>query len=209
MDWRDVLLITYSSNLSLKVCAYLLTLALITLYSGNLFGLLFLFIPAAVDAYGSWIIKENLAAFREDVLENMERDLLRACGIDATKPHYTFQEISGNIDHWMLKEEKALITLSMMAPKDDFVVITKRQGRIFPLKSYGKVSYNTEDCGTRDIYYSDICAVEFSGSKVTMKTSGGDAEVYTGQGPNGEAAANMLRKRVREYKALTQEQTQR
>ena len=205
MDWRDALLIIYSSNLSFKVCIYLLTLTLVTLFSGNLFGLLYLALPLALDAYGVWIIKENLPAFREDVLENMEADCLRACAVAKSDPHYPFHETTGAIEHWLLNDQKDLVTYSMMAPKDDFVVITKRKGHIFPLKSYLKVTYNIEDLGTRDVYYSDISTVELSGKVLTMKTSAGDAEVYTGQGPKAAEAADMLRRRLREYKSRRQE----
>ena len=89
MDWRDALLITYSSNLSLKVCAYLLTLLLVTLFSGHLLGLLYLFVPMAVDAYGAWIIKENLPAFREDVLDNLEADCRTSLSTKPAAPSAT------------------------------------------------------------------------------------------------------------------------
>lgn len=206
MDWRDALLITYSSNLSLKVCAYLLTLSLVTLFSGHLLGLLYLFVPMAVDAYGAWIIKENLPAFREDVLDNLEADCLRACGIDKSKPHFPFHETGGAISHWLLNDQKNLITFSMMAPKRDFVVIAKRTGHIFPLKSYLKVAYNTQDAGTRDIYYSDINAVDLAGNVLTMRLSSGADENYSGMGPKAAEAADLLRSRLREYKSRHQVQ---
>lgn len=201
MDWRDALLIIYSSSPTLKVCAYLLTLVLVTLYSGNLLGLFWLGLPLAVDAYGSWIIKENLPAFQEDVLFQLEKACLAACGIDKSAPHYPFHEITGSLDHWLLRDQKTEVAYTMMAPKDEFVVIAQRRGRIFPLKTYLKVAYRIDDAGTRDVYYNDIAAVELSGSALTMKLSAGGDVAYTGQGPKAAEAAEMLRRRVREFKA--------
>jgi len=201
MDWREGILILYSSNLSIKVLAYLLTLALITILSGGLHGFLFLLLPLVLDAYGAWLIRLNHKAFQEDVLDILEADCLNACGIDRTKPFYPFYEISGSLDHWMLKELKTDIAYSMMAPKEDFVVIAARKGRIFPLKSYFTVAYHTEDAGTRDVYYSDISAVEIVGKVLTMTTAAGEAVAYTAQGDKAGEAAAHLRQRLRDFKS--------
>ena len=202
MDWREGILILYSSNLSVKVLAYLLTLALITLFSGGFYGFAFLLVPFGLDAYGALLIKDNHKAFEEDVLEDLEAECLRACAIDKSAPHYTLFEITGAIDHWLLKDLKADVSYSMMAPKDDFVVIAARRGRIFPLKSiFGKVAYLTEDAGTRDVYYSDISAVELTDRTLTMTTSAGDAVPYVGQGEKAAEAAEHLRERLRDFKS--------
>lgn len=201
MDWRDALLMIYSSTPALKACAYLLTLLAVTLFSGHLLGLLWLGLPLAVDAYGAWIIKENMPAFQEDVLFQLETACLAACGIDKAAPHYPFHTIGGSLDHWTLRDQKTQVSYTMMAPKDQFVVIAERRGRIFPLKSYLNPAYHIEDAGTRDVYYADIAAVEVSGSALTMKLAAGGDVAYTGQGPKAAEAALMLRRRVREFKA--------
>ncbi len=201
MDWRDALLMTYSSTPALKACAYVLVLLAVTLGSAGLPGLLWLALPLAVDAYGAWIIKENLPAFQEDVLFQLEAACLAACGIDKAAPHYPFHEIGGSLDHWSLKDQKTEVAYTMMAPKDQFVVIAQRKGRIFPLKAYLKPAFHIEDAGTRDVYYNDIASVELSGSAVTMKLAAGADVSYTGQGPKAAEAVEMLRRRVREYKA--------
>lgn len=202
MDWQEGIPILFSTNLSVKVLAYLLTLALITLFSGGFLGFAFLLVPFGLDAYGALIIKDNHKAFQEDVLENLEAECLTACAIDKAAPHYSFHEISGSIDHWMLKDLKTEIAYSMMAPKDDFVVIADRRGRIFPLKStLGRVAYQTTDAGTRDVYYSDISAVELSDKTLTMTTAAGDAVPYVGRGEKAAAAAEHLRRRLRDFKS--------
>lgn len=201
MDPREALPIIFCSNPKAKVMAYLLTLILITLFAGGLFGFVFLLIPLGLDAYGAFLVKDNHKAFQEDVLENLEQECLRACGIDKTQPNYPFVEVAGAIDHWMLKDFKAEALCTMMAPKDDFVVIASRKGRIFPLKSYFPVAYQTEDTGTRDVYYSDISAVELSGKVLTMTTAAGEAISYAGQGDKAAQAAEHIRNRLREFKS--------
>ncbi len=201
MDWRECILILYSSNLSIKVLAYLLTLALITIFSGGLHGFVFLLAPFGLDVFGAGYIRLNHGAFQEDVLELLEADCLRACGIDKAAVHFSHVETTGSLDHWRLKDLKTDIMHSMMAPRTDFVVIAARKGRIFPLKSYFKVGYQTEDAGTRDVYYSDITSVELSGKVLTMTTASGEAVAYTAQGGKAEEAATLLRQRLREFKS--------
>ena len=201
MDWRECILILYSSNLSIKVLAYLLTLALITIFSGGLHGFVFLLVPFGLDVFGAGYIRLNHGAFQEDVLELLETDCLRACGIDKAAVHFSHVEITGSLDHWRLRDLKTDITHSMMAPRTDFVVLAARKGRIFPLKSCFKVAYQTEDAGTRDVYYSDITSVELSGKVLTMTTASGEAVAYTAQGGKAEEAATRLRQRLREFKS--------
>lgn len=201
MDLREALPIIFCSTPKAKVMAYLLTLILITLFAGGLAGFVFLLIPLGLDAYGGFLVKDNHKAFQEDVLENLEAECLRACGIDKTQPNYPFVETGGAIEHWMLKDLKAWATCTMMAPKDDFVVIASRKGRIFPLKTYFPVRYHTEDTGTRDVYYSDISAVELSGKVLSMTTAAGEVVAYTGQGDKAAQAAEHIRNRLREFKS--------
>lgn len=201
MDLCEALPIIFCSNPKAKIMAYLLTLILITLFAGGLAGFVFLLIPLGIDAYGAFLVKDNHKAFQEDVLENLEKECLRACGIDKTQPSYPFYEIGGAIAHWLLKDHKAEVRYTMMAPKDDFVVIAERKGRIFPLKSYFPVAYHTEDAGTRDVYYSDISAVELSGKTLTMTTAAGDTVSYAGQGDKAAQAAEHIRNRLREFKS--------
>ncbi len=205
MDWREGILILYSSNLSIKVLAYLLTLALITIFSGGLHGFLYLLLPFGLDVLGAGYIRLNHQAFQEDVQELLEADCLRACGIDKARAHFSHVEFSGSLDHWRLKDLKTDIAYSMMAPRTDFVVIATRKGRMFPLKSYFKVGYQTEDAGTRDVYFSDISSVELAGKVLTMTTASGEAVPYTAQGGKAEEAAALLRQRLREYKSRRSE----
>jgi len=201
MDLREGLLILFCSTPKAKIMAYLLTLILITLFAGGLHGFFFLLVPLGLDVYGAFLVKDNHKAFQEDVLENLEQECLRACGIDKSAPHYPFFEITGGIAHWMLKDFKAEARCAMMAPKEDFVVIAGRKGRIFPLKNYFPVAYHTEDAGTRDVYYSDISAVELSGKTLTMTTAAGEVVSYVGQGDKAAAAAEHIRNRLREFKS--------
>ena len=201
MDLREGLLILFCSTPKTKVLAYLLTLVLITIFGGGPQGILLLLIPLGLDIYGAFLVKDNHRAFQEDVLENLEKECLRACGIDRTAPNYPFFEITGSIGHWMLKELKSEVRYTMMAPKDDFVVIAERKGRIFPLKAYFPVAYQTDDAGTRDVYYSDISAVELSGKVLTMTTAAGESVSYTGQGDKAAAATEHIRSRLREFKS--------
>ena len=201
MDLSEALPIIFCSNPKAKVMAYLLTLILITLFAGGLSGFVFLLIPLGLDAYGAFLVKDNHKAFQEDVLENLEAECLRACGIDKTQPNYPFVETSGAIAHWMLRDFKAEARCTMMAPKDDFVVIASRKGRIFPLKSYFPVAYQTEDTGTRDVYYSDISAVELAGKVLTMTTAAGEAVSYAGQGDKAAQAAEHIRNRLPGFKS--------
>ncbi|MDP2847211.1 MAG: hypothetical protein Q8O35_03335 [Humidesulfovibrio sp.] len=201
MDLREALPILFCSTPKAKVMAYLLTLILITLFAGGLHGFAFLLIPLGLDVYGAFLVKDNHKAFQEDVLENLEKECLRACGIDKSQPNYPFYEIGGAIPHWMLKEHKDEVRYTMMAPKDDFVVIAGRKGSIFPLKSYFPVAYQTEDTGTRDVYYSDISAVELSGKTLIMTTAAGDTVSYAGQGDKAAQAVEHIRKRLREFKS--------
>lgn len=201
MDLREALPIIFCSNPKAKVMAYLLTLILITIFAGGFQGFVFLLLPLGLDAYGAFLVKDNHKAFQEDVLENLEAECLRACGIDKSQPHYPFSEVTGSIPHWMLKDLKSEALFTMMAPKEDFVVIASRKGRIFPLKNYASVAYHTEDAGTRDVYYSDISAVELSGKVLTMTIAGGEAVSYTGQGDKAAQAAEHIRNRLREFKS--------
>ncbi|HWR04208.1 MAG TPA: hypothetical protein VN419_09325 [Humidesulfovibrio sp.] len=201
MDLREALPILFCSNPKAKLMAYLLTLVLITIFAGGFSGFVFLLVPLGLDVYGAFLVKDNHKAFQEDVLENLEAECLRACGVTKAQPHYPFSEVTGQIAHWMLKELKADASVSVMAPKDDFVVIASRKGRIFPLRSYFPVVYHTEDAGTRDVYYSDISAVELSGKVLTMTTAAGEAVSYTGQGDKAAQAAEHIRNRLREFKS--------
>jgi hypothetical protein len=202
MDWTEALLLRYSENLTLKVLAYLLTLALITLLSGGLYGFAFLLVPLGLDAWGALIIRDNHAAFQEDVLENLENECLAACGIAKGDPCYPFFEVSGSIDHWMLKKLKSDARFSIMAPKQDAVVIAERRGRIFPPRTVlGKVTYTTEDAGTRDVFYADIVSVEHTGKSLTMTTTAGETVSYAGQGERAAQAVARLRERLREFKS--------
>ena len=201
MDPRESLPIIFCSNPKAKVMAYLLTLILITIFSGGLSGFVFLLIPLGLDVYGAFLVKDNHKAFQEDVLENLEAECLRACGIDKSQPHYPFSEVGGQIAHWMLRDLKAEASFTVMAPKEDFVVIASRKGRIFPLKGYSPVAYQTEDAGTRDVYYADISAVELSGRVLTMAIAGGESVSYTGQGDKAALAAEHIRRNLREFKS--------
>ncbi|OIO05293.1 MAG: hypothetical protein AUJ49_01510 [Desulfovibrionaceae bacterium CG1_02_65_16] len=201
MDLREALPILFCSTPKVKVLAYVLTLICITLFAGGLHGFVFLLLPLGLDAYGAFLVKDNHKAFQEDVLENLETECLRACGIDKSQPHYAFYEISGAIGHWMLRDLKAEVSFTVMAPKDDLVVLAGRTGRIFPLKSYFPVVYQTQDAGTRDVFYADITAVELNGKVLTMTTSSGESVSYTGKGDKAAAAAEHLRDRLRAYKS--------
>jgi hypothetical protein len=146
-------------------------------------------------------VKDNHKAFREDVLENLQTECLRACGIDTTQPHYAFFEVDGSIGHWLLRDYADEVRYCMMAPKEDFVVIASRTGRIFPLKGYFPVAYATKDTGARDVFYADISAVELSGAVLTMTTASGEAVSYTGQGDKAAQAAEHIRERLRAFKS--------
>lgn len=202
MDPREALPIMFCANPKAKLMAYLLTLILVTLFSGGFSGFLFLLLPLGLDVYGAFLVKDNHRAFREDVLENLEAECLRACGIeDKTQPAYAFSETGGRIGHWLLKDYADEARFSMMAPKEDFVVIASRTGRIFPLKGYFPVAYATQDAGTRDVFYADISAVELSGAVLTMTTASGEAVSYTGQGDKAAEAAEHIRERLRAFKS--------
>lgn len=201
MDLREGLLILFCSTPKAKILAYLLALVLGTILADGVQGVVFLLLPLGLDVYGSSLVKDNHAAFQEDVLENLEKECLQACGIDKAAPNYPFYEIDGAIDHWLLGKLKAMVRYTMMAPKEDFVVLAGRTGRIFPLKAYFPVAYHTEDAGTRDVYYSDISAVELSGKVLTMTIAGGEPVSYTGQGDRAAAAAEHIRSRLREFKS--------
>jgi len=201
MDLLEALPILFCSTPKMKVLAYALTLILITIFAGGFPGFVFLLIPLGLDIYGAFLVKDNHKAFKEDVLENLEKECLRACAISPSEPHYPFFELSGSIGHWMLKDLKAEASFTIMAPKQDSVVLAARKGRIFPLKSYSPVAYITQDDGTRDIFYADIAAVELSGKVLTMTISSGESISYTGQGDKAAAAAEHLRTRLREFKA--------
>jgi len=206
MDLREALPILFCSTLKVKVLAYVLTLIGITLFTGGFSGFVFLLIPLGLDVYGAFLVKDNHKAFQEDVLENLEAECLRACGIDKSQPHYPFYEISGAVGHWMLKDLKAEISFTVMAPKDDLVVLAARTGRIFPLKSYFPVVYDTQDAGTRDVFYADITAVELSGKVLTMTAASGENVAYTGKGGKAAEAAEHLRDRLRAFKSRRAEQ---
>lgn len=201
MDLREGLPILFCSNPKAKLLAYLLTIICITLFAGGLEGFAFLLLPLGLDAHGAFLVKDNHKAFREDVEDELYKECLTACAIAKDAPHYPFREVSGSIGHWLLKKLPNEATCTMMAPKDEYVVIASRKGRIFPLKRYFPVAYHTEDAGTRDVYYSDIAAVELSGAVLTMTLAGGEAFPYTGQGDNAAAAARHLRDALRAYKS--------
>ncbi|MDR3641193.1 MAG: hypothetical protein P4L39_07705 [Humidesulfovibrio sp.] len=204
MDLREALPILFCSTPKLKVLAYALTLILITLFAGGFHGFVFLLLPLGLDVYGAFLVKDNHHAFQEDVLENLERECLRACGIEKTQPNYPFYEITGSIGHWLLKDLKAEVRFTLMAPKRDSVVLAARTGRIFPLKSYFRVTYQTDDAGTRDVFYADITAVELSDKALSMTTASGETISYTAQGDKAAAAAEHLRSCLRDYKARRQ-----
>jgi hypothetical protein len=200
MDLSEALPILFCSTPKAKVLAYVLTLILITLFSGGFQGFVFLLLPLGLDIYGAFLVKDNHKAFQEDVLDNLQRECLAACGIDKDAPHYPFFEVSGRIAHWMLKDLKSDARYTIMAPKKDSVVLACRTGRIFPLKKYCPVAYDTQDAGTRDIFYADIASVELSGKVLTMAITSGESISYTGQGDKAAEAAAQLRARLREFK---------
>ncbi|MCM0756341.1 hypothetical protein M7784_13980 [Desulfovibrio aminophilus] len=200
MDLRDRLFLRFAASPGLKALAYVLFLAGgLLLFQGP--GAVLLAVPLLADAYGARLIRALYDGFREDLLELLEDEARRECGLAPDEEGFPVWEYDGCVRHWLVKGLPDRVILTLMAPRQDFLVVARKEGRIFPPLSYAPLDYEILDAGTLDVYYRDITHVEVNGEAVVLHTSGGEVIEYEDHSGGAGQAVRELRERLREHKA--------
>ncbi len=200
MDLRDRLALTFASSPALKALAYLLCLGAGLALSLR-FGAALLALPLAADVYGAALLRRLYDGFREDLLEVLETEARRECGLTPEDDVYPVWEYSGCLDHWLARRLPDTLLLTLLAPRRDFLVLARKQGRIFPPLSFAPLEYLVEDAGSLDIYYRDITHAELKDQVIALHLSGGEAIEYEDHSGSGGEAVRVLRERLREHKS--------
>lgn len=204
MDLRDRLALTFATRPGLKALAYVLCLGAGLALSLR-YGTLLLALPLAADVYGAWLLRRLYDGFREDLLEVLDAEARQECDLAPGDPAYPVWEYSGCLDHWLAKSLPDTVLLTLLAPRRDFLVVARKQGRIFPPLSMEPLEYLVEDVGSMDIYYRDITHAELKDEVIALHLSGGDSIEYEDHSGSGGEAVRVLRERLREHKSRTPE----
>lgn len=200
MDLRDRLFLRFAASPGLKTLAYTLCLAGgLLLFQGP--GAFLVLVPLLADMHGARLIRGLYDGFREDLLELLEDEARRECGLAPGEPAFPVLEYGGCLNHWLVKSLPDHVLLTLMAPRQDFLVVARKEGRIFPPLSYLPLAYEMRDAGTLDVYYRDITHVEVNGEAVALHTSGGAVIEYEDHSGEAGLAVRELRERLREHKA--------
>ena len=193
----------YGASYRLRLLTYVVfgfvgTRVMVKPGEGLLIGMI---LAALLDAAASETIKHLYDLNYAAVLSILTRKALKECGINSQDKHFTFIECHGPVGNWIVDAEdsyRGQMTLSVLAPKDNVVVLAKRHGTIFPLGGYGiPLQYNNSDGGTLDAYYSSITTISLEGKVLTLKTSDGQTISYSGDTDVAKEAVTYLRERVR------------
>lgn len=212
MSTLDRFFIFFCMHPALKIasCTPLLGVAGVMWYwfglvTGCGFLLFLLLIPVA-DWRGARLIRH---IWHPSLKEDLHEDLAGACqaasAIHAGEHQYIFPETSGSLDHWLLRDLPDTLTLTVLAPKRDYAVMAKREGRIFPPRQFLPPTFDTSDLGCVEMYYRDIDMVELENGTMRLYSLGGrEHEFPAKDGPAAEAAL-YLRQRLRDYKARSGE----
>ena len=183
MDLRDRLALTFASSPALKALAYLLCLGAGLALSLR-FGAALLALPLAADVYGAALLRRLYDGFREDLLEVLETEARRECGLTPEDDVYPVWEYSGCLNHWLARRLPDTLLLTL---------------------SFAPLEYLVEDAGSLDIYYRDITHAELKDQVIALHLSGGEAIEYEDHSGGGGEAVRVLRERLREHKYRTPE----
>jgi hypothetical protein len=169
--------------------------------TGSWSGLLLLLLVPLADCRGARLIRGIYhPSLKEDLQESLTASCQSACAIHPGEHHYVFPETSGTVGHWLLHGLPDTMKLTVLAPKRDYAVMAKREGRIFPPRQFLPPEFDTSDLGCVEIYYRDIEMVELENGTMRLHTQGGrEHEFPAKDGPASEAAL-YLRQRLRDYK---------
>lgn len=198
MSPLERLLVDFCRRPTLEICAIpVLGLAGLAWWP---LALLVLLVPLA-HWRGTSIIRHYLPSLEEDLQEQLTETNLLACGIHSGEHHFILTERSGSIDIRLVRDLPDTFRLTVLAPKRDYVVMSTREGRLFPPLETLPPTFDTTDLGCVEIYYSDIDMVELENGTLRFHTMGGrELEFPARQGAALEAA-QYLRQRLRDYKA--------
>lgn len=200
MDLRDRLFMGFAIRPGLKALAYALCAGLaLALRSWPVLALAAL--PLAADAYGASVIRRTFPSFQEDLLETLEAAAHQECGIGPQDPAYPILEFSGAVRHWLVRGLPESVLLTLMAPRQDFLVVAKKAGRIFPPLSLAPPDFAVEDHGSLDVYYRDITHVEVRDLTMELHTAGGTVIEYEDHAGQAGEAVRHLRECLRAHKA--------
>lgn len=200
MELLDRLLIGFSTNGPLKALVFLVLAGLGLWLLPPWGGLAGLLVPLA-DLRGALLVRRFMPAFEEDLREAMTAAALGESDMHPGDTHHEMLDYSGSIDHWLLKRLPSHMTMTLFAPKRDYVVIARREGRIFPPVDLVRMTYAHTDLGSRDVYYADVVSAEVMDGLVRLHMLDGNAVEYEDEDGGGEAAVEELRKRLRAFKA--------
>lgn len=200
MDRLDRLLIHLAVNGPLKTLAFLVFSAIGLWLLPPWGGLAGLLVPL-LDIRGAMLVRHYMPAFEEDLREDMTAAALGESRMAPGETHHEVVEFSGSIDHWLLRRLPSHMTLTLFAPKRDYVVIARREGRIFPPLDMTRMTYAHTDLGSRDVYYADVVSAEMNHGLVRLHMLDGNAVEYQAEEGGGEGAVEELRKRLRTFKA--------
>ncbi len=204
MDLRDRLALTFAASPGLKALACVLCLGA-GLSLSLRYGALLLALPLLADIYGAILLRRLYDGFREDLLEVLEAAARRECGLSPADPAYAVWEYSGCLRHWLAKSLPDTLLLTLFFPGRDYLVLARKQGRIFPPLSYAPLEYLVEDAGSLDIYYRDITHAELKDQVIALHLSGGESVEYEDHSGSGGEAVRVLRERLREHKSRAPE----
>lgn len=199
MDLRDRLFLGFATRPGFKALAYALCAGL-ALALGSWPVLALAALPLAADAYGATVLRRTFPSLQEDLLEILEASARRECGIGPQDPAYPILEFGGAVRHWLVRGLPESVLLSLMAPRQDFLVVSRQYGRIFPPLRYTPPTFATEDQGSLDVYYRDITHVEVRDLTMELHTAGGQTIEYEDHAGQAGEAVRHLRECLRAHK---------
>ena len=184
MNSIDKIFISFSMNSCyLKLLAYLSAtiIGLLVFYIiygvsyTTLYGLSFLLIPFISDIYGAYLLNKYLPLLMENIKKNLLSKTCEINNISTEEKFFTFYSYNSKIDHWLLKQfnKSGSISISVIFPKKDFVIITKTVGEI----NFEECEIiNRYDDKAMEIYYTNIDMIETERNSIKIVTAGKTVE---------------------------------
>ena len=184
MNSIDKIFISFSMNSCyLKWVAYLgatiIGLSLFYLIYGvsysTIYGLFFLLIPFFADIYGAYLLNKYLPPLMENIKKNLLSKTCEINNISTQEKFFTFYNYNSKIERWLLKQfnKSGSISISVIFPKKDFVIITKTVGEI---KFEECEIVNRYDDKAIEIYYANIDMIETERDSIKIVTAGKTVE---------------------------------
>lgn len=196
----DRFFITYSSNGLLRLMVWLLAAA-VPVLTQNIMFLWVAALPLILDAYGLWVIRQTHDLLNDKLCEAMTTEGCESCGLDDDAETFCMQEPSGQLKRLLLKTLPDMLDMTLIAPQENFAVISHHSGTIFPPRWLHPLEFIHHAKGQTEIYYADVNYVEFEDDTLTLHFSNGKTLEIEG-GDGADKAVTALRKRLREHKSL-------